>query len=77
MYCQGMFIRKKQWRHVRRCPYKPESKVKEPGRTKVLGLAVAQESAFCQQISTGVWKLISVMKQDEVASVVRNDFSIL
>ncbi|XP_044063230.1 uncharacterized protein LOC122881284 [Siniperca chuatsi] len=79
MHCQGMYIRKELWRHVRRCPCKPENEDldKEPGRTKVLGMAVAHETAFCQQISSGVWKLLSVMKQDEVASAVRNDFSII
>jgi len=79
MYCQGMYIRKELWRHVRRCPFIPENKDLDdtPGRTKVLGLAVALESTSCQQISSGVWKLLSVMKQDEVASVVRNDFSII
>lgn len=61
MYCQGMYIGKELWRHVRRCPCKVEKEDsdKEPGRTKVLGLAVAQESAFCQQISSGVWKVVS------------------
>lgn len=79
MYCQGMYIRKELWRHVRRCPCKPEEEDldKEPGRTKVLGLAVAQESASCHQISSGVFKLLSAMKQDEVASAVRNDLSII
>ena len=41
MYCQGMCIRKEFWRHVRRFPCKPEYLDKEPGRTKVLGLAAA------------------------------------
>lgn len=79
MYCQGLYIRKEIWRHVRKCPCKPEDKAldKKPGRTKVLGLAAAQESALCQQISSGVWKLLSVMKQDEIASVVRNDLCII
>ncbi|XP_029949996.1 uncharacterized protein LOC115390320 isoform X2 [Salarias fasciatus] len=79
MYCKGLFVRKELWRHVRKCSCKPESEDldKEPGRTKVLGLAAAQESASCQQMSSGVWKLLSVMKQDEIASVVRNDFSIV
>ncbi|XP_053301945.1 uncharacterized protein LOC128460698 isoform X3 [Pleuronectes platessa] len=77
MYCQGMYIRKELWRHVRRCPCKPEDLDEEPGRTKVLGLAGAQQSMSCQQIPSGVWKLISVMRQDEVTSVVRNDFSII
>lgn len=79
MYCQGMYIRKELWRHVRRCSFKPENEdlEEQPGRTKVLGLAVALESTSSQQISSGVWKLLGVMKQDEVASVVRNDFSII
>lgn len=79
MHCQGMYLRKDLWRHVRRCSCKPEDedKDKEPGRTKVLGLAAAVESISCHQISKGVWKLLSAMKQDEVSSVVRNDFSII
>ncbi|XP_056448662.1 uncharacterized protein LOC130384480 isoform X1 [Gadus chalcogrammus] len=77
VYCRGMYIRKELWRHVRRCPCKPEGLNEEPGRTKVLGLAAAQESASCQQISCGVWKLLGVMKQDEVAIIVRNDLSII
>ena len=77
MYCEGMYIHKELWRHVRRCPCKPEDLDNEPGRTKVLSLAAALESASCQQISSGVWKLLGVMKQDEVALVVRNDLSII
>ncbi|CAJ1081816.1 uncharacterized protein LOC124850789 isoform X8 [Xyrichtys novacula] len=79
MYCQGMYIRKELWRHVRRCPFKPENEdtEKEPGRTKVLSLAAAQETAFSQHISSGVWKLLGSMKEDEVASTVRNDLTII
>ncbi|XP_034056095.1 uncharacterized protein LOC117535690 isoform X1 [Gymnodraco acuticeps] len=78
MHCKGLYIRKDLWRHVRRCPCKPETKEEEkPARTKVLGLASAQESVFSQQISSGVWKLLNAMRQDDVASVVRNDFSII
>ncbi|XP_061583863.1 uncharacterized protein LOC133448900 isoform X2 [Cololabis saira] len=79
MYCQGMYIRKELWRHVRRCSCKPgdEDVNKEPGRTRVLGLAGASESTFSQQISSGVWKLLSARKQDEIASLVRNDLSII
>ncbi|XP_033970389.1 uncharacterized protein LOC117469991 isoform X2 [Trematomus bernacchii] len=80
MYCKGLYIRKDLWRHVRRCPCKPENEEEEeekPGRTKVLGLASAHESVFSQPISSGVWKLLNAMRQDEVASVVRNDISII
>ncbi|XP_048855405.1 uncharacterized protein LOC125739885 [Brienomyrus brachyistius] len=77
MYCKGMFVRKELWRHVRRCHCKPQAKDENPGRTKVLGLATHAESAYSQQISSGVWKLLASMKQDEIASTVRNDFCII
>ncbi|KAL6482560.1 hypothetical protein MHYP_G00106400 [Metynnis hypsauchen] len=74
---ERMFVRKDLWRHVRRCSAKPGGLNKQQGRTKVLGLAALAESTLSQQISQGVWKLLSAMKQDEIASVVRNDFCIL
>ncbi|XP_055019964.1 uncharacterized protein LOC129411849 isoform X2 [Boleophthalmus pectinirostris] len=79
MHCQGMFIRKELWRHVRKCPCKPDNEItdKAPGRTKVLGVAGTLETVSSHQISSGVWKLLTAMKQDEVASVVRNDLSII
>ncbi|KPP58898.1 hypothetical protein Z043_123236 [Scleropages formosus] len=60
---QRMFVRKDLWRHVRRCPSKPEAASKEGGRTRVLGLATVAESAFSQQISQGVWKLLQLFKR--------------
>lgn len=42
---------------------------------KVLGVAAALQTASSQQISSGVCKLLTAMKQDEVASLVRNDRS--
>lgn len=35
------------------------------------------ESALCQQISPGVWKMLAVMKDDEITAAVRSDFLIL
>lgn len=35
------------------------------------------ESALSQQISTGVWEMLAVMKDDEIAATVRSDYSIL
>lgn len=77
MYCKGMFVRKDLWRHVRRCSSNPGTVNEQQGRTRVLGLAALAESTFSQQISQGVWKLLSSMKQDEIGSVVRNDFCVL
>ncbi len=76
-YCKGMFIRKELWRHLRRCPSKTVSETKAVGKSKVLVLADVAEATYCQAISAGVWKVLGNMRQDEVASVVRNDFLIL
>ncbi|KAK3560818.1 hypothetical protein QTP86_019507 [Hemibagrus guttatus] len=65
MYCKGMFVRKDLWRHVKRCSLKPGDLNEHHGRARVLGLAAMAESTFPHQISPGVWKLLSVMKQDE------------
>ncbi|XP_057211659.1 uncharacterized protein LOC130567503 isoform X1 [Triplophysa rosa] len=77
MYCMGMFVRRDLWRHLRRCPSKPRDAGEEQGRTRVLGLATMAESTFSQQISQGVWKLLGVMKHDDISVVVKNDWSIL
>lgn len=77
MYCKGMFVRRDLWRHLRRCPSKPRDSGEEQGRTRVLGLAAMAESTFSQQISQGVWKLLGVMKHDDISVVVKNDWSIL
>lgn len=77
MYCKGLYVRKELCRHARRCPDKPDDNGadNESGKRRVLGLAV--DSVSFQKISSGVWKLISNMKDDDVASVVRNDVCIL
>ncbi len=77
MYCRGMFVRRDLWRHLRRCSSKPASASENQGRRRVLGLASMAESSFSQHISQGVWKLLGVMKQDDISAVVKNDLSIL
>ncbi|XP_028985935.1 uncharacterized protein LOC114843500 [Betta splendens] len=80
MYCKGLYIRKELWRHVKRCPEKPEvdDLLNEvTGKKKVLGFASAVESGPIQKISSGVWKLLGAMRDDDVTSVVRNDVCIL
>ncbi|XP_059367604.1 uncharacterized protein LOC132106026 isoform X2 [Carassius carassius] len=74
VYCKGLFVRKELWRHTRRCP----SKMSEAtGKAKVLDLADIAESIFSQPISLEVWKILGKMKNDDISSVVRNDFLIL
>nr|XP_023660035.1 uncharacterized protein LOC111839935 [Paramormyrops kingsleyae] len=77
IYCKGMFVRRDLWRHLKRCPSKPATDSENQGRTRVLGLATMAESSFSQHISQGVWKILGVMKQDEISAVVKNDLSIL
>lgn len=80
VYCKGMFFRKELWQHLRRCPSKTQSQVPDTdatGKAKVLALTDIAESTFSQAISPGVWKILGNMKQDEIASVARNDFLIL
>nr|XP_054599976.1 uncharacterized protein LOC129164327 isoform X2 [Nothobranchius furzeri] len=77
MYCQALYLRRDLWRHVRKCSSKPVEANSEVGRKKVLSLASMTESALCQQISPGVWKILTGMKDDEISSTVRSDLSIL
>ncbi|XP_030251292.1 uncharacterized protein LOC115568284 isoform X4 [Sparus aurata] len=76
-YCKGLFVRKELWRHSRRCPSKTVSETEANVKSKVLALADIAESTCSQAISIGVWKILGKMRQDEIASVVRNDFLIL
>ena len=77
MYCQAFYLRRDLWRHVRKCSSKPVEATSDIGRKRVLSLASMNESALCQQISPGVWNMLAVMKDDEITSTVRSDFSIL
>lgn len=77
VYCKGLFVRKELWRHTRRCPSKMSSESEATGKAKVLVLADIAESTFSQAISPEVWKILGKMKNDDISSVVRNDFLIL
>ncbi|XP_024119917.1 uncharacterized protein LOC112141094 isoform X9 [Oryzias melastigma] len=77
IYCQALYLRRDLWRHVRKCSSKPGKANSEGYDRRVLSLASMNESALCQQVSPGVWKLLAVMKDDDITSTVRSDFSIL
>ncbi|KAI4789668.1 hypothetical protein KUCAC02_035105 [Chaenocephalus aceratus] len=40
-------------------------------------MASMAESTLCQQISPGVWKMLTAMKSDDISAAVRSDFCIL
>ncbi len=77
LYCKGMFVRKELWRHMRRCPSKTATDTEATGQSKVLALVDVAEATSSKAISPGFWKVLGNMKQDDIASVVRNDFLIL
>ncbi|XP_077424987.1 uncharacterized protein LOC144053930 [Vanacampus margaritifer] len=79
MHCQGLYARKELWRHVRRCSLRPENRNldKQAGRARVLCFATAQDTVFSQHFSSGMWKLLSTMKTDDIGLAVRNDLSIV
>ncbi len=74
VYCKGLYVRKELWRHTRRCP---SNMSEATGKAKVLGLADIAESTFSQPISPELWKILGNMNNDDISSVVRNDFLIL
>nr|XP_057918564.1 uncharacterized protein LOC131109977 [Doryrhamphus excisus]XP_057918565.1 uncharacterized protein LOC131109977 [Doryrhamphus excisus]XP_057918566.1 uncharacterized protein LOC131109977 [Doryrhamphus excisus]XP_057920422.1 uncharacterized protein LOC131115987 isoform X1 [Doryrhamphus excisus]XP_057920423.1 uncharacterized protein LOC131115987 isoform X1 [Doryrhamphus excisus] len=75
-YCHALYLRRHLWRHLQKCLSKP-GETKGQGRTRVLSLATMSESGLPQQISQGVWKLLTVMKDDDISAAVRSDFCIL
>ncbi len=77
MYCHAVFFLRDLWRHVCNCLSKPVENQAVPGRTRVLSLATMCNTALIQQISQGVWKLLTVMKDDDISAAVRSDFCIL
>ncbi|XP_031151492.1 uncharacterized protein LOC116047099 isoform X3 [Sander lucioperca] len=76
LYCKGMYGRKDMWRHVARCP----SRTSNPatgGKTRVLGEIALAELPLSKKIPSDVRKILSNMKQDEIASAVQNDFLLI
>ncbi len=76
LHCKGMFLRAELWRHIRRCPSKPTDHDHQ-GRKRILGLAAVVKSTCSRRGEEGVLKMLSRMHDDEIASVVRNDFCLL
>ncbi|XP_070401383.1 uncharacterized protein [Nothobranchius furzeri] len=75
IHCKGMFLRKELWRHMRRCSSRTEEE--HIGRKRVLGLASLMKSSCSETVESNVLKLLSRMQDDDIASVVRNDFCLL
>lgn len=74
-YCQGLFVKKVLWRHMKICNFKPTVPLK-PGRTRVqalCGFAVPPPPGVKEQL----WKLLNNMIQDDVYFAVKSDACIM
>ncbi|XP_036379353.1 uncharacterized protein LOC118774233 isoform X4 [Megalops cyprinoides] len=75
-YCRGLFTRNVLWRHVKTCKLSPKNVTKKPGKSRVQSLcAFTQPVPSC--ISKTLWKVLSSMNLDEIATAVRNDSCII
>lgn len=77
MYCQAMFVWRDLWWHIWKSLSKRVQGNARSGRTRVFSVAPMSESALCQQISQGVWKLLTVMKDGDISAAACSDVCIL
>ncbi|XP_038848344.1 mucin-5AC-like isoform X2 [Salvelinus namaycush] len=78
LHCQGLYIRKSLWKHVRYCPLNPKAEEPKPGQK--MRIQSAMVFKLCPQpdyVSTGLWKIVCGMNSGQVSFVVRNDKCIL
>lgn len=78
MHCQGLYIQKSLWKHVRYCPLNPNAEEPKPGQK--MRIQSAMPFKLCPQpdyVSTGLWKIVCGMNSGQVSFVVRNDKCIL
>ncbi|XP_029700999.1 uncharacterized protein isoform X2 [Takifugu rubripes] len=73
-YCKAMHKRKHVWQHAARCVLRPMCAAQD--KTKVQSTFPA-ESPFQETLPANVWRLLFMMQQDDVTSVVQNDFLLL
>lgn len=77
LYCKGMYVRKKMWRHLQTCPSKKSQKSPLGVRTNISTMVAIAESTDSQEPSLDLSNIFSKLKKDEIASVVKNDYHIL
>ncbi|KAM9560094.1 uncharacterized protein ACWYII_017030 isoform 2-T2 [Salvelinus alpinus] len=78
LHCQGLYIQKSLWKHVRYCPLNPKAEEPKPGQN--MRIQSAMVFKLCPQpdyVSTGLWKIVCGMNSGQVSFVVRNDKCIL
>lgn len=77
LYCKGMHVRRHMWRHLQKCPAKKYTQSPVVVKTKISTMVAVAESPDSQGLSSDLRNVLKKLKDDEVASVVRNDSHIL
>ncbi|XP_036397441.1 uncharacterized protein LOC118786486 isoform X2 [Megalops cyprinoides] len=72
--CQGFFLRKLLGRHMKQCRRKNSTPA--PGRNRVQSVCASAGPAP-HGVSSGLWKVLSVMAQDEVLQAIKTDTYII
>ncbi|XP_067287761.1 uncharacterized protein [Pseudorasbora parva] len=72
VYCQGLFIRKVLWRHMRSCRLKPRSVAPKPGKYRVQSLC-RYTGPLPSNMSKQLWGVITTMTPDSITDIVKND----
>ncbi|XP_048829702.1 uncharacterized protein LOC125706891 isoform X7 [Brienomyrus brachyistius] len=75
-YCQGLFLRKILWRHVKLCKFCPKGTKSVQGKNRVQALCAFAEPAP-SEVSKQLWKTLSGMQADEVTKALKNDSHII
>ncbi|XP_059210360.1 uncharacterized protein LOC131989178 [Centropristis striata] len=72
VYCQGLFIRKTLWRHMRNCRLKPASQTPKPGQNRVQALCT-YAGPLPLHMNKLLWKVVSVMNPDSITDIIKHD----
>lgn len=71
-YCQGLFLRKVLWRHMRNCILNPGSDCPIPGQNRVQSMC-AYTGPVPASTSELLWGVITSMNPDPISHIIKND----
>lgn len=71
-HCQGLYLRKILWRHMRNCQFKPGSVAPMPGQNRVQSMC-AYTGTVLKTTSEQLWGVITSMNPDPISRIIKND----
>lgn len=71
-YCQGLFIRRVLWRHMRTCKLQPPSDSTKQGRKRIQFMCSYREPPP-SNVSKHLWEVMSAMNSDPITDVIKHD----